>query len=123
MTDTMHKLIITAIAATALAGCAQRADNIAPAYVSASNYSGQSCASLHNEAATISSRLNTLSGQQNSAASSDAVLTGVGLVLFWPALLVMAVPDGDAPREAEIAALKGQAEGVAAAYRAAGCAA
>ena len=117
----MNKIIAITLASAALAGCAQRAENITPSYVSASNYTGQSCAALRAEAATVAARLGTLSGQQNSAASSDAVLTGVGLVLFWPALLVMAVPDGDASREAEIGALKGQSEGIAAAYRAGGC--
>ncbi len=50
-----------------------------------------------------------VSGIQDREATSDAVVMGVGLVLFWPALFFLA-DGGD--REQEVARLKGEVEAV-----------
>jgi hypothetical protein len=80
----------SALAASTLIlnGCAQRAENIAPAYVSPNNYQTYSCGQLQEEAARVSARVVQLAGVQDSKATSDAVATGVGVVLFWPALFL-----------------------------------
>ena len=49
------------------------------------------------------------SGAQDQKASNDAVATGVGVVLFWPALLLI---KGDAASAQEVAQLKGEMEAV-----------
>ena len=46
---------------------------------------------------------------QDEAASDDAALMGIGLVLFWPTLFFL---EGDTGRESELARLRGSIEAV-----------
>jgi hypothetical protein len=55
----------------------------------------------------VNSRVRTVSGQQDSAATADAVSMGVGLVLFWPALFFLAATDD---QKHELGRLKGEYE-------------
>jgi hypothetical protein len=96
----------------ALAGCASSADNIAPSYVSPLAYENYDCDQLAQEAQRLSARAAIASGQQDKSRSGDAVATTVGVVLFWPALFLL---DGDGPKAAEVARLKGEMEAVEAA--------
>jgi len=90
-----------------LAGCASSASNIEAAYVSPMNYESYSCAQLEQEAERISQRAIEVTGRQNERATRDAVATGVGIVLFWPALFFVR---GDGAQAAEVARLKGEME-------------
>ena len=49
------------------------------------------------------------SGAQDQKATNDAVATGVGAVLFWPALFFI---KGDAASSQEIAQLKGDMDAI-----------
>ena len=49
------------------------------------------------------------SGQQDKARTGDKVATTVGVVLFWPALFFL---DGDEPKAAGLAQLKGQMDAI-----------
>jgi len=91
----------------ALAGCASSASNIEAAYVSPMNYESYSCAQLEQEAERVSQRALEVTGRQNERATRDAVATGVGIVLFWPALFFVR---GDGAQAAEVARLKGKME-------------
>ena len=82
----MKIIIIVAAGAFALAGCATRAENISAAYVSPIQYQNYTCAQLQEEAARVSARAAIANGAQDQKATGDAVATGVGVVLFWPAL-------------------------------------
>jgi len=95
--------------ALSIAGCASRSADISPSYVSPMNYQNYTCDQLIQEGRTVSSRAAIASGQQDKARSNDAVKTGVGVVLFWPVLLFM---NGDGPKAAELASLKGQMEAI-----------
>src|SRR5580700_1168297 len=95
--------------ASALGGCATRAENIPAAYVSPIQYQTYSCAQLQEEAARVSARAAAASGAQDQKATSDAVATGVGVVLFWPALLFI---KGDAGSAQEISQLKGDMDAI-----------
>jgi hypothetical protein len=44
----------------------------------------------------IASRVNKLNSEQQSAATTDAVLTGVALVIFWPAAIALAATKDNA---------------------------
>jgi hypothetical protein len=92
-----------------LAGCATRAENISAAYVSPIQYQSFSCQQLQEEAARVSARAAVASGAQDQKATNDAVATGVGVVLFWPALFFI---KGDAASAQEIAQLKGDMEAI-----------
>ena len=96
-------------AALLLAGCATRAENISAAYVSPIQYQSFTCAQFQEEAARVSARAAIASGAQDQKASNDAVATGVGVVLFWPALFFI---KGDAASAQEVAQLKGDMEAI-----------
>ena len=103
------RVTIGVFAALAMAGCASKSEDISPSYVSPMNYQNYSCDQLIQEGRSVSSRAAIASGQQDKARSKDAVKTGVGVVLFWPVLLFM---DGDGPKAAELASLKGQMDAI-----------
>jgi hypothetical protein len=71
-------------------GCAQTAKNVDAAYVSPSAFSGRNCNSLTLERNEIVRNVNRLTEDQNKAATDDAVITGIALVLFWPAAIALA---------------------------------
>lgn len=105
----MKKMICVALLAATAGACASRSDNIGAAYVSPVAYQGYSCRQLAQEAARVSSRAAQAVGAQDQKASNDAVATGVGVVLFWPALFFI---KGDGGSAAEVANLKGQMQAI-----------
>jgi hypothetical protein len=101
--------VFSVILSTVLAGCASKAENIAAAYVSPLQYQTYSCPQLGEEAARIASRANQVAGVQDGKATNDAVATGVGVIIFWPALFLI---KGDSATAAELARLKGEIEAI-----------
>ena len=95
--------------ALGLAGCADSSDNIAASYVSPLVYQDYSCSQLGAELGRVTARVAEVAGVQDSAASDDAALMGVGLVLFWPTLFFL---EGDTGREAELGRLKGEVDAI-----------
>lgn len=69
----MHKITIIAVAATALAGCAQGPDSIAPAAMPGGMYDGLSCQQAAAEYHNVSQTLAALEGRQRGAVAGDAV--------------------------------------------------
>ncbi len=67
------------------------------------------CQQLSAEAARVSGRAAELAGRQNKNATNDAVMTGVALVLFWPAAFAV---KGDNATAAELSRLKGEKEAI-----------
>jgi len=55
--------------------------------------------------ARISTKVNQMTGKLDKNAETDNVVTGVGVVLFWPALFFLG---GTKEEEAEFARLKGE---------------
>lgn len=99
--------ILDAADCAAVAGCASSAADVRPAYVSPLQYQSYSCSQIGQEAERLSRRAAEAAGVQHSKASSDAVATGVSLVLFWPAAFMI---KGDGQSAAELARLKGEFE-------------
>jgi Fe-S cluster assembly scaffold protein SufB len=93
--------------AASMAGCASRSENVSAAYVSPNAYQSYSCEQIRAEASRVSSRAAAATGTQNSKATSDAVTTGVAVVLFWPAAFFI---KGDGAGAAELSRLKGEME-------------
>jgi hypothetical protein len=104
----MRVLLVVGLGLT-VAGCATRAENISAAYVSPIQYQSFTCAQLQEEAARVSARAVVASGAQDQKANNDAVATGVGVILFWPALFFI---KGDAASAQEIAQLKGDMDAI-----------
>ena len=92
-----------------VAGCATKAKNVDASYVSPVHYQNFTCDQLSAEAERISYRVQDLSGVQNKKARSDAVATGVALVVFWPAVFFV---KGDSASTAELSRLKGEMDAI-----------
>ena len=105
-------------AAAMLSACASQPDQIAASYVSPTGYSGMSCNALNIEAHNVAQRLAVATGQQSKAASNDAAMTAVTLVLFWPAVFFI---DGDKGTAAKLGRLKGESEAIQSAAVRRGC--
>ena len=105
----MKKFVASVMLAGVLAACASSPENISASYVSPNQYASYSCAQLRDEAARVSTRAMQVSGAQSNKATTDAVATGVGVILFWPALFLI---KGDGTTAAEVARLKGEMEAI-----------
>jgi hypothetical protein len=102
-------IALTASVSIALMGCATASKDIAPNYVSPMQYQSYDCDQLAAETQRIQVRVNQLAGRLDEAAANDKVITGVGVVLFWPALFALG---GTKQQEAEYARLRGEYEAV-----------
>ncbi len=102
-----------------LSACAQAPNQVAASYVSPSTYDGRSCAQLMEERNEIVHRVNGLTEDQREAATTDAVLTGVALVVFWPAAIGLAATKDNATA---LSAAKGNYDAVTSKMRQKGCA-
>ena len=92
-----------------LAGCAQRADNVAAAYVSPVQYQNFPCQQLREEAARVSQRAAIAAGQQDQNATNDAIATGVAVVIFFPAAFLI---HGNGVNAQELAELRGDMDAI-----------
>lgn len=102
----MKKIVPSVMAvAIGLAGCATSSKDIATAYVSPMQYQSYDCEQLASESHRLQVRVNQLSGRLDEAAANDKAITGVGIILFWPALFALG---GTKQQEAEYARLKGE---------------
>jgi hypothetical protein len=79
------------------------------AYVSPVPYQSYTCQQLGMEAQAISGKAAELSGVQDQKRTSDAIATGVAIVVFWPAAFLVG---GDGQVAAQLAQLKGQLSAV-----------
>lgn len=87
-----------------LSACASKSSKIEANYVSPLMYASYDCEMLTGEYARLIQRSNAVNKKQDDVASNDGVATGVGLIVFWPALFFI---DNDDMRE-EVAQLKGK---------------
>jgi len=108
----MHRnapLALGISAALVLSACAKPPGEIAASYVSTIGYENYECEQLAAEAQRVSTRAAQVMGVQQEKAQGDAVAVGVGLILFWPALLFV---KGNGATESEIARLKGEMDAI-----------
>jgi len=105
----MNKFIKTIVLFFFLAstfGCANKSADISSAYVSPTQYNSLDCDQVGAEMQRVHRKVLEISGQQDNTATKDSVALGVGLVLFWPALIFMAGGD----HKSELSRLKGEYE-------------
>ena len=106
----MHRGVAIAIVSTMVLGaCAKDADQVGATYVSPITYESFTCPQLAEEAQRVSSRAAQAAGVQDQKATNDKIAMGVGLVVFWPALLFT---KGNDENTAELARLKGQMDAI-----------
>lgn len=101
-----------------LAGCATRPENVAATHVSHSRYSDRTCKSLSIELEDVQGALRAQSAKLGDKATQDAVVTGVGVLLFWPALFALG---NNGALEGDVARLKGEEQAVRRQMREANC--
>lgn len=94
-------------AAAILAGCASASKDIVGSSVSPLLYQTYSCEQLVAESHRVQSKSVELGASLDQAAQNDKAITGVALVLFWPAAFALG---GNKAQEAEFARLKGEHE-------------
>ena len=104
---TLGRFFSAAAILATLAGCASSADKVGAQYVSPLQYSAYGCDQLSLEAQRISARVAHVSGVQDQKATNDAIVTGVAIVVFWPAAFFVR---GNDQNTAELARLKGEFE-------------
>jgi hypothetical protein len=105
----MRNIWLVAACGLVMVGCAKNADQVGATYISPIIYDGYTCPQLAEEAQRVSSRAAQASGVQDSKATNDKVAMGVGLIIFWPALLFT---KGNDETTAELARLKGQMDAI-----------
>jgi hypothetical protein len=107
--DVLRRLLGIAVAASYLAACAKSPDKIDAKYVSPSTYQSWSCEQLVDEKMRLTREVERVSGLQRENANADAAMMGIGLIIFWPALIGLAATTD---RKEELGRLKGEYEAV-----------
>ncbi len=97
--------LLTMVSMTA---CATHPDRIPVSYSSPMQYQDYNCNQITGELQRVSRRVDELHGSLAGKASGDAWQMGIGLVLFWPALLFLEF--GDGPDATEYGRLRGERE-------------
>jgi hypothetical protein len=108
------------LAAWLLAGCATRAVDVVPLAADPTDFLPWPCVRVHDELDGVQQRAVELAWTVDQRAGQHVVALGIGLTVFWPALLAMR-PDG--AESQELARLKGRYEALNVASRRKGCAA
>ena len=105
----MHRAMASIAACAVLAACAKNADQVGAVYTSPVLYEGYTCPQLAEEAQRVQARAMDAAGVQERKATGDAVAMGVGLIIFWPTLLMI---KGNDENTAELGRLKGQMDAI-----------
>ncbi len=101
----LKQSFVLSVASLYLMSCASEPDHIEAQQVSTLPYQSLDCDQLAEEFTRINDRVAEVSEDQQDAATRDAAVTGVGLILFWPALFALAAGD----HSDELGRLKGEA--------------
>lgn len=96
-------------AAAILAGCASSSKDIVSASVSPLQYQNYTCDQLLSENSRIQNKAIELGARLDQSAQNDKAITGVALLLFWPAAFALG---GNKAQEAEYARLKGESDAI-----------
>jgi hypothetical protein len=100
-------IVAAAGLATVTGACASYSEKIPATFVSPIIYEHLTCRQVAEEAARVSRRAAEVAGVQDSQATKDSVITGVAIVVFWPAAFFVG---GDRASAAELGRLKGEAD-------------
>jgi|tagenome__1003787_1003787.scaffolds.fasta_scaffold20170147_1 hypothetical protein len=107
--DVLRRVLGVGLAASYLAACTKSPDSIDARYVSPTTYQAWSCEQLVDERMRLTREVDRVAGLQRENANADAALMGVGLIIFWPALIGLAATKD---RKEELSRLKGEYEAV-----------
>jgi hypothetical protein len=110
--------VVTTVAAMLLSACATRSDEVRPQPTDASAFAALSCDALYDEADRVRLRAARVAYAVDERFGTNIVALGMGVTVFWPALLAMRPPGADA---VELAQLKGRDDALRAATAARAC--
>lgn len=108
-TSSLRGATVAAITVLLLPACASRPENVVASHVSSSRYAERTCKSLARELDEVQDALRAQSAKLNDKATQDAVVTGVGVILFWPVLFALG---NNAGLEGDVARLKGEEQAI-----------
>ena len=94
-------------ASLVLGGCATASKDVATQSISPLQYQAYDCDQITAETLRVQNRVSQLGGRLDTAAANDKAITGIGIVLFWPALFALG---GTKEQEAEYGRLKGESD-------------
>ena len=112
------RILIMALAAVLITGCAANSKKITAQYVSPAQYKSFSCEEMGAEVARINTRVGELTGQIDERASGDKAKVAVGVLLFWPVLFFIGDNEQD---RSEFSRLKGESQALQEAAAEKGC--
>ena len=114
-----HRVVPLAVClAMGLAGCATRSVDVVPTPGNPAEFATWDCPRIDDERDAVQQRAADVAYSVDQRAGSNIVALGVGLAVFWPALLAMRPAGLEA---AELARLKGRFEALQAAAADHGC--
>jgi hypothetical protein len=99
--------VLAASVVSLLAGCASRSIEVAPKPTDPAAYVTWDCERLHDEIDAVQFRAADVAYAVDARSGNNLIALGLGVTVFWPALLAMR-PDG--PEADELAELKGRYE-------------
>jgi hypothetical protein len=108
----------TALTVAFASGCATRAADVAPAATDPAEFASWACPRLAAELDRVQQQAADVAYAVDERVGNNLIALGVGVGLFWPALLAMR-PDG--LEAADLARLKGRYEALHLTVRAKGC--
>ena len=102
------KTLLASLMMVAFCGCASNPNKISAQYVSPLIYKDYTDDQIITEMDHVGRRTNELYMSLAKEAKADKWQTGIGIVIFWPALFLL--EGGDGPEAVEYARLKGEYE-------------
>lgn len=115
----MRRPVATALLAAALlGGCATRAVDVRPAPANPADFAGWTCSRIDDELDAVQQRAADVAYAVDERAGNNILALGVGVAVFWPALLAMRPAGLEA---ADLARLKGRYDALRSASQARGC--
>lgn len=111
-------MLVALVVGLAAAGCSTRSADVRPAPASAAEFITWPCTRIDDEQELVQRRAADVAYAVDERGGNNIVALGLGLAVFWPALLAMR-PDG--LEAAELARLKGRYEALQVAARRQNC--
>lgn len=99
--------LLAAVAGSLLVGCASRSVEVLPKPTDPAAYATWDCERLHDEIDAVQFRAADVAYAVDARAGNNLIAMGLGVTVFWPALLAMR-PDG--PEAEQLSELKGRYE-------------
>lgn len=110
--------VLGLLAAALLAGCASRSTEVQAKRIDRAAYADWTCERLFDETDIVQLRAADVAYAVDARAGNNMIALGLGVTVFWPAMLAMR-PDG--PESVELAELKGRFEALRSATEGRAC--